>query len=342
MEAKRNFPTELLLTRPTVVFDELDDFWVGVMNSPQKDRLLERVEQGDLVPINAEALTDITSVHALFHDILSRTDDVPVIPTITMMNGAPGLIANRELPRTIDGVFVRKKKDTEETMHGGRGVSVVRVTSQNATELLPQSHMQFLQQFVVPPDEWMRDIRVFIVGGEPVSGAVRFARDPLRPENLSGDVLPTESQFPTARHMGRIEPLAGAQKDVIFQTAHNTAQAIEEYLRGRKRPFAPESQFGFGSLDFLLDSSGTPLPVDIDFNPVIARYPQAQRPVANAMAKFLLELSRQGGDPKDILIMGTDDYPVTAMTYQLLQNNRREGTVHFQESALKKLLMEGL
>ena len=74
---------------------------------------------------------------------------------------------------------------------------------------------------------FVRDIRVFMVGQEPVAGIVRRAKLPLSKDNLNGRVAPTIEQIYSARERGPREHLGEVLKSKVFEQAKRVRR--EEY-----------------------------------------------------------------------------------------------------------------
>lgn len=307
------FNVDLLIKNPMVVFDygALDELWTIVINSPKRDKLLKRVRSGSLVPINAEALSDISTVHAVFHVYIAESGmGIPTIPTIVNVLGTPSIVGSHVLPKEVPGVYVKKvsyKETGESLSHRAQGVSIVRITNESAASNLPKNKWEFLQPFIVPPDEYVRDIRTYLIGGEPVAGSIRRARKKLTQENLNGHILPDVEQYPSAQSPGPNEHLDGDLKRQVFSLARKIWQVLDVKMRSRARPFSPHSTFGFGSIDFLLDANGTPLPVDFDICPSVTTFEGIHDTVANRLAIFLERISKTEGLERKIMIIGRQE-----------------------------------
>jgi hypothetical protein len=340
------FPAEKLIREPTVVFDRggLDEFWAGVMNSERKEELLNRVRSGHLVPITAEALSDLAQVHTAFHVYIAESGrNIPTIPTIVNVTGKPVAVGTYRLPREIPGVAVKKvsfAEDGKSMSHRGRGVSVVQLTKFGADSHLPKTRWEFLQPFVVPPDRYVRDIRAYLVGGEPVAGSVRRAQQMLSQDNLDGKVLPAPEQYPSAHTPGSNERLEGILREKVFHFAREIGQVLDAKMRSRVRPFSPLSTFGFGSIDFLLDANETPLPVDFDICPSVTTFDGVDKIVAQEIAKFLEQLSTKGGVERKIMVIGHEGDPFVESILATIKNSVSSDRVAFQTSVTDQIVDE--
>lgn len=329
-----------LLTQPTVIFDRgYDEFWTTVMNSGKANLIVEQIKEGNLIPINADALGDIATVHTAFHVYLAEAG-IATIPTIGNIDGKIGSIGRYKLTQEIPGVFVRKTgfENGKLLSHGGAGVSIIHVNNENIVEVLPKNKWEFLQPFVVPPDRYIRDIRVYLVGGKPVTGLVRRAREPLRDENLSGQLLPVPDQYPSAQHPGVNEVLTEELKVKVYPLAQKIVEILDLKVRTRKRPYSPISTFGFGSIDFLLDSNGQPLPVDFDISPSVSKFEGINLQVAESLAELLRWLSQYKDVAREIMVIGFPDDDFAKRIVALLAD--KQTSVTFKESLVYTILKE--
>lgn len=341
--AERWFNLEQLIKEPTVVFDRGDEFWTTIMNSPKCKTVLEKISSGKIIPINADSLGDIAQVHSAFHTYLAESDrGIPTIPTIVNITGESASVGNYQLPKEIPGIFVKKTsyEDRKMTSHRGEGVSIIRLSPDNLSDNLPRNRWEFLQPFIVPPDEFVRDIRVYVVGGRPVAGLIRRARKPLLPENLMGEVIPNQEQYPSAQFPGPNEHLAERLKDKVFGLVTQIAEILDKKVRSRTRPFSPYISFGFGSIDFLLDANGTPLPVDFDINPSVSNFEDIHQVVATSLGSLLYELSSVDGLERKILLIGFPNEEFLKLVLINLRNKLPTRRVIFQETIFTRALRE--
>lgn len=348
--AERWLGLDRLLRQPAVIFERtMDSFWATAENSSNKDAYLNRVRSGELIPVNADLLGDISSNHSMLHVYLAESGmGIPTIPTtvnLTFPNGpklGPVTSGKYELKGSIPGVYVVKKsrKDGKMTSHGAKGVDVVKITSDNMQQYLPKDIFEFIQPFVVPPDSYVRDIRVYLVGGVPTAGLIRRAQEPLKKENLSGEIIPSPSQYPSAKNPGPKEPLEGDLRKKILENASKIAQFLDKKVRGRKRPFSQYSTFGFGSIDFILDKDGTPLPVDFDLGPSVRDFEGINRTLGKKMAELLRKLAIVGNLDREIWIIGQRDDPLVTATIKEAEALMFKSKIVFKEAPEIQALKE--
>lgn len=344
--AESYFDFERVFKKPTVVFDiGVQDFWTTVMNSPRRESYLKKIASGDIIPVNADVLHDFALVHSFFHAYLSRDKNLPIIPTIFCLPGQkPFSVGDYRLPKEIPGLYVKKIsfKDGKMFSHRGEGISIIYLSKENIEDFLPRNQYEFLQPFIVPPDEYVRDIRVYLVGGQPIAGLIRRALKPLLPENFSGEVFPTKEQYPSAQCPGPKLSLEGRLKDKVFAQAKKVADILDKIVRERKRSFSPYSTFGFGSADFLLDAEGTPLPVDFDLNPSVTDFEDIDKTVAQSMANFLEKCADVKGGQRNIFLIGHSTERFLNETLKNLRNNLPAERIIFKPTVIEKLTEDAL
>jgi hypothetical protein len=346
--AEGYFDFEKVFKEPTVVFDKgVQDFWGTVMNSPRQKSFLKKIDSGDIIPVNADILNDFASVHSVFHAYLSREKSLPMIPTVSRLseNDEPFVVGNYDMPKEIPGLYVKKisHQGNRALSHGGEGISLIFLKDKrDLEEHFPRNMYEFLQPFIVPPDEYVRDIRVYLVDGQPIAGLVRRALKPLLPENFDGKIIPTKEQYPSAQCPGPKLTLEGNLKDKVFIQAKRVAGILDKTIRQRKRSFSPYSTFGFGSVDFLLDANETPLPVDFDLNPSVADFENIYQIVAQSMAEFLEKLSHIGGKERKIFLIGHSTEKFFNKVISKLKEDMPEGKIIFKPTLIEKLTKDAL
>jgi len=297
--AGKHFDLPNLSKRKTFVLERSHvALGASIFNSSHKEELWKAIERGDLKTLNHDFIEQLSTSHPHFHAILEEAG-LPIPPTFIqiphpqtgqlMFAGSIG----RPLPQENNNLWVLK-----ETLHRGKGVSFVRAKQLEGIKLKQE---QFVQQFVFPPDRWIRDIRVYLVGGEPVAGLVRRAKKPLTEANEAGE-RPTEEQFPTAEHPGVNEPLEGELKEKIYAMAKEAARVLDARVRGRRKVGGPV--FGWGAIDFLLDKEGNPRPLEFDTSPSITKFQDIHKTIAQKMAEFV---KREAGDTHKIVVYGERD-----------------------------------
>lgn len=270
----------------------------AIFNSPHKDQLWKAVESGDLKTLNHDFIEQVGTSHPHFHAMLNEVG-LPIPPTyIQMFNPMTGELMfagsiGKPLPQENNNLWVLK-----ETLHRGRGVQFIRAEQLKGIKLKPE---QFVQQFVFPPDRWIRDIRVYMVDGKPVAGLIRRAKKPLTEANEAGE-RPSKAQFPTAEHPGVNEPLQGELKQKVYDLASQIAKAMDARVRRRRKVGGPV--FGWGAIDFLLDREGNPRPLEFDTSPSVSTFQDIHKTVAKELAEFI---KREAGDTHQIVVYGADE-----------------------------------
>jgi len=342
------FDFERVFKEPTVVFDKgIQDFWTTIMNSSRQEKYLRKIDLGDIIPVNADLLNDFASVHSVFHAYLSREKSLPMIPTVSCLSedSEPFVVGNYDMPKEIPGLYVKKisYQDNQTFSHGGAGVSLIFLKDKRDLEKhFPRNMYEFLQPFIVPPDEYVRDIRVYLVGGQPVAGLVRRALKPLLPENFASQIIPTKEQYPSAQCPGPKLTLEENLKDKVFIQAKKVADILDKTIRQRKRSFSPYSTFGFGSVDFLLDANETPLPVDFDLNPSVTDFEDIDKTVAKSMAEFLEKCADINGQQRNIFLIGHSTERFLSETLKNLRNNLSDERIIFKPTIIEKLKDDAL
>lgn len=299
-----------ILQTPTVIHDGggNEEFWVAAINSPLRHEVDRQVHDRKIIPTNADVLADIASNHSQFHTWISHKG-FPTIPTSIWRRGLVLKMGDYELPEEVPGIYVKKVsfKDGVQLSHRGQGVSMVKLeqlTQDALTPHLPSTTYELLQPFVVPPDQFMRDIRVYMIGGQPIVGIVRKAPEPLTTENRRGDVVPTIKQFPSAQDPEVVkEPLKEPLRSRVFERATQIASVLTISTSLRNRIYSPYSTWGFGSVDFLLDANGVPLANDFDLYPTIHDLADTKPLLARALAEYLRHLSTVGGIDREVVVI---------------------------------------
>ncbi|MCJ7804801.1 SEC-C domain-containing protein [Patescibacteria group bacterium] len=346
--AEGYFDFEKVFKEPTVVFDKgVQDFWTTTMNSPRREKYLRKIDSGDIIPINADLLNDFASVHSVFHAYLSREKSLPMIPTVSRLseNSEPFVVGNYDMPKEIPGLYIKKisYQDNQTFSHGGEGVSLIFLKDKrDMKKHFPRNMYEFLQPFIVPPDEYVRDIRVYLVGGQPIAGLVRRALKPLLPENFDGKIIPTKEQYPSAQCPGPKLTLEENLKDKVFIQAKKVADILDKTIRQRKRSFSPYSTFGFGSVDFLLDAEGTPLPVDFDLNPSVTDFEDIDKKLAQSMADFLKKCADVNNGQINIFLIGHSTERFLSETLKNLRDKLPEERIIFKPTIIEKLTKDAL
>lgn len=280
----------------------------------------------------------------LFHAFLHEAG-MATIPTVINLKGVPIYLA-RKTVRMIPNTFVKKTSKRDDGVwlsHGDAGVSVFQSTLDEIEAHYPRNPFEFLQFFVRPPGDYVRDTRVYTVGGKAVAGVVRRAREPLRPENLTGEVMPTHDQYPSAVYPGPKEPLTGELRDSTFATAEAVIQVLERRIKRSIRSYSPHSVLGFASVDFLLDSDSQPLPVDFDsLGPSVAEFENIPETVAERLGDYLTKLADTGNTKRNVVLMGSPHTQVLQLILKETQKLLGEERVRLQPDTISCAMREGI
>lgn len=333
-----------ILSKPSVVADFVaDEFWVTVENSVYKKEVLRKVSEGAIIPTNADILTQITQVHSLYHAMLYDSGKIPMIPTYVNFSDGNGEDMRAKLigqysPPTVPGIFVRKQSfqsDGLVTAHNAKGLSFLRVSEKEA-QLVPNHAGEFVQPFIRPPADpdgktYVRDIRTYVVDGEPVVSLVRRAKYPLLSGNLSGEVIPRVGQIYSARERGPKQGLSPELQKRVFGRVREITKVLKRTIVERKRPFSIYSPVGFMSIDLILDANGELLPIDCDICPWVDSHEDIDFYVGHVYGRYLAKLAEK--EPKkQIVITGDMSQKVIAKTYVEVRDILGESRVKFQQS----------
>lgn len=346
-----------MVSNPTVVIDlATSDFWPTLKSSLLKEEALSKIRDGSLIPINADALTDITQGHSFFHTFLQTDKDLIVLPTFINYGKKKFLIFpsvakldnnDYQVP-VVPNTYVKKQSFDQEGRsysHGGVGITIVRAEENEVSQHFPTHIGELLQPFIMPPTEkngtaFVRDVRVFVVGGKSVVGIVRRAAKPLLLENIKGEVKPELEQIYSARLRGPKEPLKEPLRSAAFAKAERIHQVLTEALGRFGRPFSSLSPAGFLSFDFLIDANYELLPVDCDVQPMVDTFQRTDKLVARALADFLVGLAEKTGERKQVVIDGILDDSFIMATYEKVKNMIGQQRTIFVESLLSQAIKE--
>jgi len=288
--ADKHFGLESLSGSPSVIFEHgsFKEFNTSVANSRKhRDKIERAIERGDLQLVNHDIVEQFSEVHSRFHTLL-HLEGVRVPPAVVRIQGQVVPIGQ---PLPQESALWVKKVSVDETgklsIHRGRGVSFL--IPKAVGELIPKHDGEFYQQFVIPPDDYMRDIRVFVVGDKIIPGYVRRAAKKLTKANYSGLYPPTEEQFVTAEHPGIVEPLEGKLAEKAIEAARRVRTAVINRVKRGRPKFEKQDVFGFGSIDFLLDADGEPVPIEFDTAPEIRDVGDLHDRLVAALSDYLVE-----------------------------------------------------
>lgn len=355
-EEKINFGA--MVANPTVAIDlSSSDFWAVLKSGSLKREALAKIGDGSLIPVNADVLTDITQIHSAFHSLLQADDDLTVLPTYVRVpkkvflfsSARLGKVDNRDYQvPVVPNIYVKKQSFDQEGKyftHGGAGVTIVRAEGDEVDEHFPTHIGEFLQPFILPPAEkngtaFVRDVRVFVMGGKPAAGIVRRAKKPLFLRNIRGEVVPGLDQIYSARLRGPREPLEEPLRSVAFAKAEKIHQLLVKSIESIQGPFSHHSPAGFLSLDFLIDANHELLPVDCDVHPMVDTFRRTDKLVAKELASFLVELAEKTGERKQVVINGIFNNSFVTETYEGVKDMIGEQRTVFVESLLSQALRE--
>jgi hypothetical protein len=295
--------------KPSIVFEygPLMEFNTAVANSKHRQEIENALKTGDLQVVNHDFIEQLSLTHSRF---LSAIHDmgVRVPPTIIRFTNPsqPPLIAGIGTPLPKESALWVKKVSFDESGkqfgHGGKGISFI--APKNALQIIPSHDHEFYQQFVIPQDGIIRDVRVFVVGDKIIPGYIRKATKPITRENLNGLMPIQEDQFVTAKHPGIIEPLTGELAQKTTAEATKVRQALIDRVKRRRTDWAKQDLFGFGSIDFLLDANGEPMVSEFDTGPQIRDVQGLKSKLAKEMAGYL---ARKAGNTHTVRIYGEEE-----------------------------------
>jgi len=251
------------------------------------------MQRGDLQVINRDFVEQLAQTHSRFLAFLYDAN-IRVPPTFIRLDGKPIPIGK---PLPVESKMWVKKVSFDEkgNFFGHRGAGVSIFAPKQITDILPTHDHEFFQQFVVPQDNFLRDIRVYVVGDKIIPGYVRTATKPLTRGNYSGLYPPTEEQFVTAEHPGTVTPLEGELAKKVVAEAKKVRTAFIERLCRTKPEWRKQSIFDFGSMDFLLDAHGEPIIGEFDTSPEIRDIGNLRKTLASAVADHLVEKAGKTG-----------------------------------------------
>lgn len=301
--AAEHFEEETILNQPSVVFEFGRLSLQSIFPSEKyKSRVTEALESSRLQLVNFWGIEHASHAHSLMYLNLERVKYSPMPATICLLpeQKEPSLVGQpNDCP-----LWVRKQMvdaEGESLAHRGRGISFIY--PENIKGVLPRSSGEFFQQFVMPPDGFIKDIRTYIVGDQVIPGHVRKAKKPITDRQLRNREPITRDQFVSAQNPGETLPLVGDLAEQAVSQARKFREAMDKSMT-LNRPFLKDQPiFGFGSVDFLINQDGELLVNDFDVGPSVGEKFGVSRKVAKAFADYLGDLSRQGGGtPRKIYI----------------------------------------
>ena len=302
--AAEHFEEERMLNEPSVVFEfgsmALQQAFVTEEYRPKIENALE---SGRLQLVNFWGVENASQAHSLMYMNLARVGYKAVPGTIACVYGN-----NKTQFRfgefTDCPLWVRKKMFDSQTgqmlAHRGRGVSFFYPTQ--ASNVLPRDQHEFTQQFVLPPDGCLRDIRTYIVGNKVIPGYIRQAEKPITEEQLNNRIGINNDQFVTAEHPGQILPLTGDLAERAIVQAKKFQEAMVASFKLNRKFLDGQPVMGFVSVDFLLDKNNELLVSDFDVGPGTREQFGVSRAVAKALADYISALAHKGGEDRSIYI----------------------------------------
>jgi len=303
--APKHFEFDRLAREPSVLFERsgLSEFHGSVWNSGRKEQINNAISSGKLQLVNHDLIEELSLTHSKFHAMLHDMGVrvPPAVIHLTMPDGRKTTaLIGQQLPEDIP-LWVKKVSFDEEGQHfGHRGAGISFVIPRSIKDITPSHDHEFYQQFVVPPDGYIRDIRVYVVGDKIIPGYIRRATKKLTRGNLSGLFIPDKEQFVTAEHPGKIEPLEGELKEKVVKEAQKVRRALIERIKRRRTDLAKQDVFGFGSIDFLLDANGEPIVSEFDVGPEIRNVNGLSDRLAKEVAEYL---AKKAGKKRTIHVL---------------------------------------
>jgi hypothetical protein len=288
-----------------------------------EDEILESIANGNIVTMNGFVLSTLAQNHALLHAVLGQDTGLPTIPTTYRSESGRILVTQRHYaPATIKDSFMHKLSGLVSS-HAGKGVSVVDSEAMRRMQANMNPSTEFFQPIIIPPQDqdgqrYIRDCRVYNIGGRPVVGIIRRAAEPLTKDIIRGRAKLTDMHFPTHANPGVIEDIPPQLWRRLTATAERISKNLLKAVQNSDQSYSPISPAGYYSTDFLLSADGTPLLTDFDLVPGVR--PQVVSPVAEALANYAVELARAGDRERCIVLAGETSFPIVKQTLQNLRS----------------------
>lgn len=332
------FELDQLHRKPSVIFEYggFKEFSTSVWNSKHRAQLEKAIADGTIQLTNHDMIEQMSETHSRFHAALHDMK-VRVPLTVVRFSKPVELVVpiGQSMPKE-SALWVKKVSfDPQGRQYGHRGAGVSFVVPKSKEDIIPTHDHEFYQQFVVPPDDYLRDIRVFVVGDKIVPGYVRRATKPLTKANYDGMWMPDKEQFVTAEHPGSIEPLEGKLKEKVVDAARDVREALVNRILNRRPEWAKQGMFGFGSIDFLLDANGDPVVSEFDTGPEIRDVFDLPERLGREMAEHLV---RKAGKDSTIRVFGDKDHPFVASVLRHLQDKLPTGRIMHKPSLHNAIL----
>jgi hypothetical protein len=338
--AENHFEEKELFEEPCVAFEYGSTSLQEPFNYPEyKEKVEKALASGKLQLVNIWAIENMAKNHGLLHANLEKYDYAPVAPSIILIPKIGEMTKDTivKVGKFTDcPLWTRKQiynKETGEfTTHNGRGVSFFY--PKNAKDIMPTYPGEFYQQFMLPPDGYLRDIRMFIVGDKVVPGFVRKAIDPITNEDLENAKIPSKTQYVASGHKEELTPVEG---ELLQQATDQTAYFRESLVNGLKttRPFLERQDvLGFASVDFLIDKEKKLIAIDFDVGPAIQELKLVGARLAQALAEHLISLSKKDGIQRKIYIFGDPDNKFMLQVQAILLQSMPKDKLVFKKSLL--------
>ena len=304
-------PDQLRRFPKTVVFDAGLNFnHTYLTGDPLVRNAVERaMKSGNLRLVNHALVENLARAHAGFLAILDE-QGIPIAPTMVRLksvNGGKPTLIGQPLPHESK-LWVRKiSRDETGKLFGHRGRGVGFLFPNLPQDVTPAHDGEFYQQFVIPKDGYLRDLRVYVAGDTLIPGYLLKATEPITGDNLSGRMLPNERQIVNASHPGEVIPLTGALAKRLVEQARKVREALLDGLMSRNPGLRREDLFNFGSIDFLIDEDGNLRASEFDVSPAISD--SAGKKLGKALA---LHLARRAEKGHVVRVYGNPDEPFFA------------------------------
>jgi len=324
MKADEYFGLDKLPRKKAVIFEfgPVKEINTGVFNSGKKEEIDEAIAKGNIIIANHDLVEGMSEDHWRF--LMAMHEGGMRVPLTLIRINHPA-IGNTVMPIGSEmpaqsALWVHKLKFDEAGNyygHRGEGISFVKVENiRDADRIMPKHMGEFYQQLVVPPDDYIRDVRVYVAGNKIVPGYIRKAIKPLTKGNYSGLFLPTRDQFVTAEHPGEILPIEGELKSKVVAEAQKAREILVNRIKQRRKDLVGQDLFAFGSIDFLLDAKGEPVINEFDVSPTIRNDFNLPEKLAREMSEYLIE---KAGKNKAIHVYGYSEHPFIRALVQLLK-----------------------
>jgi hypothetical protein len=172
------------------------------------------------------------------------------------------------------------------TRHGGEGVSV----------FVPNKNLFYrkecmIQEFVYPPEDYMKDVRVLFIGGKLVGAYSRRVRERLFKHGKLRDYPPRREAYLTNIRQGGVEIKAENPEKYV-----EVAKKVYEKMRKYDETKSKYPALGMLAVDMISDRYGNPKVLEVDSCPNLQAFPNMikHEEVLNALFNYLKEVSGRG------------------------------------------------